>query len=120
VSEEEARLFVWGPWQFDTGASGQVEDCRTSKPQLYSRSSGKNWGTLALSRTSPGRRMSTDLPMWRRERVGPLRLRLACWAGEEEWVDVNEVRVEAASRAPSAVSPAHRRLPEIPLGQRGE
>lgn len=42
VSEEEARLFVWGPWEFNTGASAQVTDNRTTRPRSYSLADGQN------------------------------------------------------------------------------
>jgi hypothetical protein len=33
VTSEEAELFVWGPWAFNTGASAQVSDNRTTRPR---------------------------------------------------------------------------------------
>jgi hypothetical protein len=35
VSPEEARLFVWGPWEFNTGASAQVTDNKTTRARSY-------------------------------------------------------------------------------------
>lgn len=36
-------MFVWGPWQFSTGASEQVASNRTTRPRAYSLTTGKNW-----------------------------------------------------------------------------
>ena len=48
MSPEEARWFVRGPWEFNTGASAQVTDNRTTRRRSYSRPDGKNWDRLGL------------------------------------------------------------------------
>jgi hypothetical protein len=79
VSEEEASLLVWGPWEFNTGASAQVSDNRTTVPRGYSRLTGKNWDHLALNRTRPGHWMTGMTPeTWRQERTEHLRLAITC------------------------------------------
>jgi hypothetical protein len=41
VTREEAELFVWGPWEFNTGASEQVASNRTTRPRAYSLTTGR-------------------------------------------------------------------------------
>jgi len=62
VSPEEARRFVWRPWEFNTGASAQVTDNRTTRRRSYSRPDGKNWDRLGLTRTRPGHWMGSMAP----------------------------------------------------------
>ena len=50
VSEEDARRFDWGPWEFNAGASAQVTGNRTTRPRPYSRAGGQNWDRLSLTR----------------------------------------------------------------------
>ena len=79
VSEEEASLLVWGPWEFNNGASAQVSDNRTTVPRGYSRLTGKNWDHLALNRTRPGHWMTGTTPeTWRQERIEHFRLAITC------------------------------------------
>lgn len=78
VSEADAALFVWGPWEFNTGASADVSDNRTTRPRGYSRVDGKNWDRLSLTRTRPGSWMATTPEAWRREQPGPVRLSVTC------------------------------------------
>ena len=95
VTQEMAEAFVWGPWEFNTGASEQVVSNRTSKPWPYSRVSGKNWNRLSLHRTSPGFWMTgTDEAMWRQEHAGPLRLLLTCRRdGYDPWALLHDIPV---------------------------
>jgi hypothetical protein len=71
VSLEEARRFVWGPWEFNTGASAQVTDNEATRPRPYSRPDGRNSDLLSLLRTRPGHWMgSTTLEQWQRQQDG--------------------------------------------------
>jgi len=94
VSPEDARRFVWGPWEFNTGASAQVTDNRTTRPRPYSRPDGKNWDRLGLTRTRPGQWMGSMTPeQWRRQQAGPVRLQITCARAGEQWVLLHEVQV---------------------------
>jgi 8-oxo-dGTP diphosphatase len=77
VTQEQAEAFVWGPLEFNTGASDQVVSNRRSKPRPYSRMSGQNWDLLSLQRTRPGHWMTPiGEGEWRKEHGGPVRLLL--------------------------------------------
>lgn len=80
VTQEEAEEFVWGPWQFNTGASVQVVSNRQSRPRPYSRVSGKNWDLLPLTRTWPGHWMSSlSHERWQKDFAEqPIRLLITC------------------------------------------
>lgn len=93
VTEEQARLFVWGPWEFNTGASIQVSDNRTTRPRPYSRASGANWDRLSLRRTRPGHWMSMDDERWRKQQPGPIRLQVTSRRGGEHWSELYEIPV---------------------------
>jgi hypothetical protein len=113
LTREQADMFVWGPWEFDTNVR-EIVDCRTSAPQPLSLLSGQNWARLPLQRTRPGAWMSMTEAVWRSERTGPIRLRLTCLGkGEEPWVVLKEIHVQGLGQVASAAS---RRLP--PLGGR--
>jgi hypothetical protein len=92
VSEEDARGFVWGPWEFNTGASAQVTDNRTTRPRPYSRSDGKNWDRLSLERTGPGHWMEMSHEQWQMRCEGPIRLQITCQRGGEQWILLHEVK----------------------------
>lgn len=65
--KKEAEAFVWGPWEFNTGASAQVSSNRTTRPRPYSHVTGSNWDFLSMHRTRPGSWMSgTSEEDWRR------------------------------------------------------
>lgn len=83
LSEAEAAVFVWGPYEFNTGASEQVANYRTTKPRRYDRIAGTDWDHLHLVRTRPGAWMSTSIESWRAEHAGPLRLLITCTAGDQ-------------------------------------
>jgi hypothetical protein len=74
VSEEEARRFVWGPWEFNTGTTAQATGNRTTRPRPYSRADGQNWDRLSLARTRPGHWMSISQEHWQKQIQGPVRL----------------------------------------------
>lgn len=97
VTQEQAEAFVWGPLEFNTGASDQVVSNRSSKPRPYSRMSGQNWDLLSLQRTKPGHWMTaTGDGDWRKEHRGPVRLLLSCRRdGHEPWSLLHEIPVEA-------------------------
>jgi hypothetical protein len=91
VSEDEARLFVWGPWHFNTGASVQIADRRTTQRLALDRTNGKNIVPLPLERTRPGRWMTgTSQEKWLQDRGGTLRLHIACRRGDLTWDDLTE------------------------------
>jgi hypothetical protein len=94
VTQQEAEAFVWGPWEFNTGASAQVASNRTTKPRAYSLITGKNWDLLSLRRTQPGRWMTaTSQEQWREQyEHTPIRLLLACRrTGYQPWVEFYEI-----------------------------
>jgi hypothetical protein len=94
VGPEEACRFVWGPWEFNIGASAQVNDNRTTRPRSYSRPDGKNWDRLGLTRTRPGHWMgSMTSEQWRRQQAGPVRLQITCARDGEQWISLREVQV---------------------------
>ena len=92
VTEEEARGFVWGPWEFNTGASKQVTGNRTTRPRPYSRADGKNWDRLSIVRTRPGRWMHQDPQQWQQQREGPIRLQITSRRAGEEWILLRDVK----------------------------
>jgi type II secretory pathway pseudopilin PulG len=92
VSEEDARRFVWGPWEFNIGASAQVTGNRTTRPRPYSRPDGKNWDRLSLVRTRPGRWMDMSPEQWQKQCEGPIRLQITCQRGGEQWILLHEVQ----------------------------
>lgn len=50
VTQEQASAFVWGPWQFDTGASDQVLSKQDIEAMAVLRGvSGKNWIYTAVT-----------------------------------------------------------------------
>jgi hypothetical protein len=94
VSQKEAEGFVWGPWEFNADASGQVVNNRISRPRRYSRADGKNWDILELRLTRPGRWMSMSIENWqKRQNNEPIRLSIACRRkGYEAWTVHHEVK----------------------------
>jgi hypothetical protein len=97
VTELEAQRFVWGPWQFNTGASEQVADTRTTRPRRYTQADGKDSEVFDLVKTKPGWWMSGLSPAdWERARHGPVKLLLECRInGEKSWEVPYRVTVQA-------------------------
>ena len=93
VTQEEAEAFVWGPWQFNTGASAQVISNRQTRPRAYSRVSGKTWDRLALERTRPGHWMTgTSQEQWQGQHDDLLRIQIiAVKDGYDPWIEIREV-----------------------------
>jgi hypothetical protein len=94
LTQDEAQAFVWGPWEFNTAASVQVVSNRESRRRPYSRVSGKNWDLLPLTRTRPGRWMSSiTQERWQGEYADqPIRLLVTCRReGYEPWALLHEV-----------------------------
>jgi hypothetical protein len=83
VTQEQAEVFVWGPWEFDTNANAQVVSNRQTRPRSYSLPGGKNWDVLTLAATRPGPWMTGTAPdKWRNDRrQQPIRLMLTCRRG---------------------------------------
>lgn len=100
VTLQQAEAFVWGPWEFNTGASEQVVNNRESKARPYSRVSGKNWDLLSLAATRPGKWMATSQEEWRKRWKGqPVRLLVICRCeGYEPWFIQRDVKVEQTPR----------------------
>jgi hypothetical protein len=75
-----------GP-SFNTGASAQVADNRTSHARCYTRSDGKDSEIFDLVKTRPGHWMGAlSQDTWERERQGPVRFSLECQIdGEQPW-----------------------------------
>jgi len=97
VTQEEAELFVWGPWQFNTGASAQIVSNRATRPRAYSLTTGKNWDVFTMTRTLPGRWMSSfSQANWKMQHEDqPLRLLITCrQAGHDPWIIPREVKPE--------------------------
>jgi hypothetical protein len=97
VSQEEAEAFVWGGWEFNTGASAQVVSNRATRGRSYSLLTGKNWEHLSLTRTRPGLWMTAMTPdQWQKQYEElPIRLRISCRRdGYEPWVLLREVHPE--------------------------
>jgi len=97
VAQEEAEAFVWGPWEFSTGASSQVVSSRETTPRPYSRVSGKNWDLLSLTPTWPGHWMTgTSQDSWQKQyRDHPVRLLITCRRkGYEPWFVQRDVHAE--------------------------
>ena len=92
VSEEDALRFVWGPWEFNTGASAQVTGNRTTRPRPYSRADGQNWGRLSLVRTRPGHWMSMSPEQWQQQREDTIRLQITGRRADEQWTLLREVQ----------------------------
>lgn len=95
VTQAEAEAFVWGGWEFNTGASAQVVSNRTTRPRPYSLADGKNWDLLSMRHTQPGQWMTGASPeQWQRQfRDKPVRLLLTCRReGYEPWTVLKEVQ----------------------------
>lgn len=93
VAPSEWDDFVWGPLEFDLGASAQATDRRTTKPREYSRLSGETWDRLQLKQTRPGSWMvGMSEEAWASAR-GPLRLAIICESEEHPppWTQVREI-----------------------------
>lgn len=102
VTQDEAAAFVCGPWEFNTAASTQVVSNRESRSRAYDRVTGHNWDPLPLTRTRPGRWMTTtDQAAWNKKWTGkPLRLLLTCKCeGYEPWIIPENVEI-AQDRGP--------------------
>jgi hypothetical protein len=93
-SAEDIAKHVWGPWEFNTGASAQVSDNRTTVPRSYFRETGKDWDRLGLIPTSAPYWTALTQQQWLRQRDGePVRLLLSCRLGEYRWELPCDVRV---------------------------
>lgn len=102
ISQEKAEAFVWGPWEFDIGASTQVLSNRQTRSRPYSLVTGKNWDVLTLSATRPGSWMAgTSTDQWRKERrQQPVRLLITCHReGHSPWLVPVEVQPERPKTA---------------------
>ena len=95
LGEKDALRFVWGPWEFNTGASAQVANNRTTRPRPYSRADGQNWDRLSLVRTRAGHWMSMSPEQWQQQREGPVRLQITCQRAGEQWILLHEVQPRA-------------------------
>jgi hypothetical protein len=95
-SAEEVAKIVWGPYEFNTSASGNVTDQRTSRERAYDRTTGKNWDKLPLLPSSRPRWASwTDQQWMNKYRGHPVRLVIECWYRHDTWVITRDVPVTA-------------------------
>ena len=104
--KQKAEAFIWGPWEFNTGASEQVVSNRVSRTRAYSLTTGKNWDLLPLTRTRPGRWMSpTSQDNWRKQYTDqPVRLLITCRrAGHEPWAVPYDAETEPEIEGPYVV-----------------
>jgi hypothetical protein len=88
-------MFVWGPWEFSTGASEPVASNRTTRPRACSPTTGKNWDVFTMTRTGPGRWMSpSSQNYWNQQHADrPVRLLITCRReGHEPWDVLREVK----------------------------
>ncbi|MYX67339.1 hypothetical protein K388_05606 [Streptomyces sp. KhCrAH-43] len=85
VTQEEVDAFVWGPYRFSPHADGADEHGRSPEPFDLAVGTGTR---RAMQRTRPGHWMEGKTPgTWQGEYVGkPIRLKLTCRRGDEEWV----------------------------------
>jgi hypothetical protein len=86
-SAEEIAKHVWGPWEFNTGASAQVADNQTTHGRSYSRSTGQDWDRLSLVPSAPpywASGMTTQQWLLRHDGQ-PIRLMISCRLGEYRW-----------------------------------
>ena len=85
-SAEDIAKHIWGSWEFNPGASAQVADNRTTLPQTYSRTTGKDWDRLSLIPTTPPHWSSMTQRQWLRRTDGhPLRLMISCRLADYQW-----------------------------------
>ena len=94
VTQAEAEAFVWGGWEFSTGASAQVVSNRMTMARPYSLVTGKSWDLLPMRHTEPGRWMTGITPeLWRNQyKRKPVRLLVTSRRdGHEPWTVLYEV-----------------------------
>jgi hypothetical protein len=83
-SAEEVAKIVWGPYEYNTSASGNVTDQRTSRERAYDRTTGKNWDKLPLLPSSrPPWASWTDQQWMNKCRGHPVRLAPASLASRD-------------------------------------
>jgi hypothetical protein len=83
---EQVAKIVYGPWEFNPGASAQVVSNRETVPRRYERSR-RDWDLLALQPARPPAWASSVTPQqWLQQFAGqPIRLLLSCQHGEYTW-----------------------------------
>jgi hypothetical protein len=98
-SADDIAKHIWGPWEFNTGASAQVADNRTAISRPYSRTSGKDWDHLSLIPTTPPYWASMTQQQWLRRTDGqPLRLLISCRLADYVWKLTYDVPVNVEPR----------------------
>jgi len=90
LTQADVDAHVWGPFHFVRGADGADEHGRSVPPVRLTVGRGR---PFAMTRTVPGRWMTgKTFSMWQEEYRGqPVRLRITCRRGDEEWVLAQEV-----------------------------
>ncbi|MCX4450730.1 hypothetical protein [Streptomyces sp. NBC_01789] len=85
VTQADVDAFVWGPFKFSPGTNGTDEHGRAPEPFPLSVGTGTQ---RAMQRTHQGHWMEGKTQgTWQGEYVGkPIRLKLTCRRGDEEWV----------------------------------
>ena len=86
-SAEDIAKHVWGPWEFNTGASAQVADNQTTLARPYSRKTGRDWDCFSLVPSAPPYWASgMTAQQWLRHHDGqPIRLMVSCRLGDYRW-----------------------------------
>jgi hypothetical protein len=98
-SADDIAKHIWGPWEFNTGASAQVADNRTTVPRSYTRTNGKDWDRLSLIPTAPPYWAAMTQQQWLRRTDGqPLRLMITCRLGDYLWELTYDVPVTVEPR----------------------
>jgi hypothetical protein len=91
---------VWGPWEFNTGASDQVADNQTTHARPYSRNTGQDWDCFSPVPSAPpywASGMTTQ--QWLRQYDGQsVRLMINCRLGDYRWELPYDVPVSASPR----------------------
>jgi hypothetical protein len=93
-SAEDLAKIVWGPYEFNTAASANVTDQRTSRERAYDRTTGKNWDKLPLLPSSRPPWSSWTDQQWMNKYHGhPVRLVIECWYRHDTWIITKDVPV---------------------------
>ncbi len=120
---EQVAKIVYGPWEFNPGASAQVISNRETHPRRYERSTGQDWDLLGLQPARPPTWASSVTPQqWLQLFAGqPIRLLLTCHHGDYTWFlpyDVHPVKEDQGQPAleetqEQAAVPAAAQIPQI-------
>jgi hypothetical protein len=119
---EQVAKVLYGPWEFNPGASAQVISNRETRPRRYERSTGQDWDFLVLQPARPPAWAGSVSPQqWLEQFAGqPIRLLLTCHHGDYTWslpYDVFPVKEDQGASAletqEQAAAPAADQAPQI-------